>query len=351
LDAYRLPGASVVEETSIPLPCIRLARAEIEELAPALTSGRREARERADQLLLAVPERGAIISGAGLSALAGARVFSATEIEAYLACPYKWFYGRVVRPEEIDEVLDARGLGTYAHGLLAEFYRRLPADLGRARVEPEWLGQALELFEQVAAEGGKTGAVGLSEEMQLAAASGWARNVVGQDATFLPGFAPKLVEFGFGDEVPFVFADHPFRGRIDRIDTNPGSVFVTDYKSSREVTGLDKLEAEGKVQAVIYACAAENALNRPVCGSAYRSMRSGRLGGFWRHDLLEAMPVGMCEEDALGADDFAMLVARTEERVAEAISGMRSGRVPRVPAIKGACKYCSLSASCEGARL
>ena len=57
----------------------------------------------------------------------------------------------------------------------------------------------------------------------------------------------------------------------------------------------------------------------------------------------------MCEDDALDEVGFAELVGRTEERVAAAVEGMRAGRVPRVPAVKGACKFCAISAVCEGA--
>jgi ATP-dependent helicase/DNAse subunit B len=302
-------------------------------------------------LRLGSPERGAVLGDRGLSALSSARSFSATEIESYLACPYRWFYERVVRPEEIDEALDARGLGTYAHALLAQFYRRLPEELGCDRVTATRLEDALELFGQVAADERPVGAPhGLSEEMQLANAVAWARSVVGQDAVLLPDFAPDVVEFAFGDAEPFLFAGDLFRGRIDRIDASPTSVFVMDYKSSRDVTHLRDFEAGGKVQAVIYACAATRALGKPVSGSVYRSMRSGRLGGFWRSDLLDTMPAGMCEDEALDAPGVAELVARTEERVAGAIAGMRGGRVPRTPAIKGACTFCSLSTTCEGAR-
>ncbi|MDR3686460.1 MAG: PD-(D/E)XK nuclease family protein [Coriobacteriia bacterium] len=351
LDAYRPSDVPAGDEEGAPLPCLRLARADIEELAPALTVSRRQERSRADRMRLSVPIRNAVVSAEGLSALANESVSSATEIEAYLACPYRWFYERIVRPEEIDEALGARELGTHAHGLLAAFYRRLRAESGHQRVAPEWLGEALNLFDEVAAQAGRaTTAQSLSEEMRLARAVAWARNVVGQDAALLPGFVPELFEFGFGDEPPFTFAGFPFRGRIDRIDAGSEGVFVTDYKSSREVTGLQKLGADGKVQAVIYACAAQHALGRPVCGSVYRSMSSGHLRGFWRHDLLGVLPVGMCEDDALDEGGFDAVVDSTEERVAEAIRGMRAGRIPRTPAVKGACTHCSLSVICEGAR-
>jgi ATP-dependent helicase/nuclease subunit B len=352
LDAYRRIGASADGCPDQGPPVVRVARADIEELAPALTFGRREARKSAEGLRLDLPDRGAVSSERGLSALANASGFSATEIETYLACPYRWFYERIVRPEEIDRTLDARELGTLAHGLLAAFYRRLAAEPGHTRVCADWLPEALDLFEEVVASerAGLGFGGGLSEELDAARAVAWARNVVGQDAMLLPEFVPELVEFSFGDAPAFSFAGHSFRGRIDRIDTSPKSVFVTDYKSSRDVPGIAKFEAQAKVQAVIYAIAAETILGRPTSGSVYRAIRSGRLRGFWRSDLLGGLPEGMCEDDAIDAAGFAALVEATEQRVDEAIGGMRAGRIPRVAAIKGACTFCSLSSTCEGAQ-
>ena len=37
-----------------------------------------------------------------------------------------------------------------------------------------------------------------------------------------------------------------------------------------------------------------------MSGSVYRSLRSGKLRGFWRRDLLGEMPQGMCADDGIG---------------------------------------------------
>jgi ATP-dependent helicase/nuclease subunit B len=352
VDAYRPVGSAAHQGDSEPLPCVRMARSDIEALAPSFTVSRREMRAGAGELRLAVVDRGVVSSREGLSALRNASVFSATEIETYLECPHRWFYERVVRPEEIDLVFDARELGNRAHGLLAAFYRRVAQLPDRDRVTAEWLERALEVFEEVVASERAllTASGGLADELDAARAVAWARKVIVQDATLLPGFTPQFVESGFGDQQPFAFAGHAFRGQIDRIDASPSGLFVMDYKSSREVPGLEKFEADGKVQAVIYAQAAAESLGKPVAGSVYRSIRSGRLRGFWRSDLLGGLPQGMCEDDAIGAGEFESLVARTEERVDGAIAGMRAGHVPRAPVVKGACTYCALATTCEGAR-
>jgi len=317
-----------------------------------MTHGRGETRKAAEGLSFRAYERGAVVSAQGLGAVSAKRTFSPTEIEVYLECPYRWFYERIVRPEEIDRELDARGLGSHAHDLIAAFYRRLAQSGPWSRVTPENVQAALVLFDEMARNEHVPSRrpASLSEELALARSTAWARNVVTQDAGFLPGFIPAHAEVPFPAERPFEFAGAEFRGRVDRIDVSEDSAFVTDYKSSKEVTGLAKFASEGKVQAVIYALAAERLLDLPVSGSIYRSMSSGKLGGYWRRDLLGVVPCGMCEKDALDEAAFAELVEQTEDRVAEAIEGMRAGRIERTFAAKGACKYCAIAAICEGAR-
>jgi ATP-dependent exoDNAse (exonuclease V) beta subunit len=351
LDVYRAPGAELTEADEAPIPCERITRADIEDSAPTLTVGSRERRRLASKMRVSSPERETISTAEAMSTMRLRRTYSATEIETYLECPYRWFFERVVSPREIDTVLDARELGTQAHRILAAFYRRVMSGTGRDRVSSDWLDEALEQFDQVAAveKERATAALGLSEELAVARAIEWARSVVGQDALLLPDFVVHEVELEFGGDPTFIFAGSMFRGRIDRVDTGLNSAFVTDYKSAKEVPGLAAFERAAKIQAVIYASATQEVLGLPVSGSVYRSLRSGQLRGFWRRDLLGEMPLGMCEADGLDTQEYSALVERTEERASEAIEGMRRGRIPRTPAVVGACKYCALAAFCEGA--
>lgn len=350
LDAYRCPGET--DGRGVPaLPVRRIARAEIEATAPALTWGRRQTRA-AGGIRFSDVVRSRLDAVEALEGLARQQTYSATQVETYLRCPYQWFYQSIVRPEEIDWELDARELGSLAHTLLAEFYRRLGDDGARSRVTPDWRAEAVALFDRVAAEvtADAAGGGSVSDALAIARATTWGRSVIDQDAWFLPDFVPTHVELGFGAEGSFHFAGVAFRGKIDRIDVSPASVFVTDYKSSRDVPGVERFERDGKVQAVVYALAAETALGAPVSGSAYRSMTSGRLRGLWRRELFSQTPLGMCDDDGISEADFSELVSVTEERVAEAVEGMRAGRIEAVPRVKGACSRCSIGAVCRGAQ-
>jgi RecB family exonuclease len=349
LDAYRLPSATDGRMPAVPVR--RIARDEIEKSAPALTQGRRRARA-AEASRFGDVVRSQVGAVQALEELARQRVYSATQVETYLRCPYQWFYESVVHPEEIDREFDARELGSLAHRLLAEFYRRLSAGGERPRVTPEWRADALALFDAVATEltADVAGSGSVSDALAVARATAWGRNVVDQDAEFLPGFVPAHAEMRFGADESFEFAGVAFRGHIDRVDVGSASVFVTDYKSSREVPGIARFAREGRVQAVLYALAAEAALGTPVSGSVYRSMTSGRLRGLWRSQLLGEVPRGMCEDDGISEVGFSELVSATEERVAEAVEGMRAGRVEAVPRVNGACSRCSIGAVCGGAQ-
>ena len=67
-------------------------------------------------------------------------MLSPSAIEAYLACPYRWFVERRLRPEPLDECFGAAEKGTFAHGLREAFrfaggsrrasHRRIGAALG-----------------------------------------------------------------------------------------------------------------------------------------------------------------------------------------------------------------------------
>ena len=320
--------------------------------APVFTRGRREQRLLSEDLMPAsrVVSRGAVDCELAERAVGG-RVFSATEIEAYLDCPYRWFYSRILRPSEIDTELDAAALGSRAHRLISDFYDAWKGE-GQDRVTEGNVAAALQLFESSAerSENRMAPAMSMGEEIDVGRARLWARHVIEDDAHLLTGYAPFGHEVGFGSEPVFEFAGVPLAGRIDRIDASPVGVVVSDYKSTRDVGKLARLGPSLGIQHILYAAAAEQLLGRPVLGSVYRSLRTRQLRGFWRRELLESVPADACENDVIDEPGFSALIALAEERVAGAVDGIRAGRIARSPRAATSCRYCPLHAFCEGAR-
>jgi RecB family exonuclease len=276
-------------------------------------------------------------------------VVSVSEIEVYLACPYRWFYSRVVAPGTLDLEIDARTRGTLAHEALAEFYRRLPGEVGAERVTPALVGEATELAERVTAgvleRAGRP--VTLDEEVALSSIGPLVARLVARDAGFLPGWHPVRVEWSFGmDDAPHDFGDFLLRGRVDRIDDGPAGLVVIDYKTgSSGVTPQAKMLADGKVQMPLYAAVASARLGRPVAGGLYRGLSKRVDRGFV---LDEASRGVFTRTDVVAADDIATLIEGAIVRAGEAVGGMRAGRIAPTPKPE-TCRVCVAAGFCSEA--
>jgi hypothetical protein len=352
LDLYRYPSGDRMSAKYLwsALGMVRLEDAR--SFVPVFTRGRRGQRQLPEK---AMPS-GRQVAHGSFSPEVGQplfqdRVFSATEIEAYLQCPYSWFYSRVLRPRDIDAQMDAAALGSRAHRLISDFYEAMKLE-GRRRVTPETLPEALQLFEQTAekSERAMAPAQGLSEEIDVGRAHMWARHVVEDDAFLLRGYAPHGHELVFGMDHSFEFAGVRIAGRVDRVDVGPTGAVVTDYKSARDVGKPARLGAGSGIQHILYALATEKLMGLPVVGSVYRSLRSRQMRGYWRGDLIESLPTEACEKDVLDATGFSAMIEDLEERVTTAVEGIAAGAIPRTPRSADSCRYCSLKQICEGAR-
>jgi len=373
LDLYRRPDADAAsdEEDGLLADTVRLS--DLDRAAPALTPGRAVLRAQAASGGLAgcdaaVAEAGArararhgTLRDADLLAdLAARDEFSATELELYARCPYRWFFERAVRPHALDVALDARTHGSLAHQALAEFYAGLPEALGTPRVTAGTVSAALELagrvFDRVAASADTPQAVTLAEQDDLAHTRRRVLDLVASDAVFLPGLAPERVELRFGTLDPV----HPdpasagavdlggflLRGSVDRIDGGDAGLAVIDYKSGEVPKGADLLP-DRHLQIGLYAAVATRLLGRPVVAGLYRSLKSGASRGFWLKDAVA--PDGLTSTDAVAEPaDVDRLISASVDLARDAADGIRAGEIPARPASAKACTYCPAAGFCDG---
>lgn len=266
--------------------------------------------------------------------------YSVTALERYLACPYSWFFGQVVRPRRIDSDIDALAKGNFAHQLLERFYKEW-----QGRVTEQTLSAALSMFDELMAEElDRAGTQDLREERELLSMGSRARDVIVDDSVWAPGFEPYREEWTVGGERAFEFGGVSIRGRVDRIDRGPQGLIVTDYKSS-SVTGQKSFAKEGRIQAVIYGVAASNAFDAPCVASVYRSLKKRTTRGWWLEGVWEATPRGFSGSDAVDTGRLDELVAQTESMVETAVAGIRAGDIGRRPA-PGACRICGAKDLC-----
>ncbi|MHB1340684.1 MAG: PD-(D/E)XK nuclease family protein [Coriobacteriia bacterium] len=352
MDVYRDP-VSGAAYGALPIER-RLTLADLAESEDAPSAERRTLRAQAGQgaEVTAVARARRRLSGRrscltadALGDLADRSLFSVSEIETYLSCPYRWFYDRHLGPDSLDEAIDARTRGVLAHATLARFYAAW-IERGHERVTPETLAEALEVHRTIA------GAVlaeavapeTLHEEQHHHAARIGSQRIIARDAHFLRGFAPFAHEYSFGrgDDPPEDMGEFLLKGQVDRIDVSQTALVVVDYKTS-EVHPRAKFAENGIVQIPLYARVARRRLDREIAGGLYRSMSSYGDRGF----LLESVDSpGIVATDRCTAADIEQIIDDALSRANLAVDGIRHGRIEQSPSTAAACTYCTASALC-----
>ena len=358
LDLYRDPVTGDLPEAGGPR-IRRLTLADMTEHEDAPLSERRTLREQAalpsggaPRAALARRRAGArrgCVTGAVAEQLAQRQVFSASEIEAYLACPYRWFYQRELNPRPIDEPIDALERGRVAHEIMSTFYAAWTA-AGYERVTPELLPAALGMLADVSGTVlfGRPAARTLMEDEVLRGAVSGAGRIVERDAEFLPGFVPRHHEWSFGGrntDTAEPVGSFFLQGRIDRIDVSAAGIVIVDYKTGA-VTPRARFSDDGLVQLPLYGFVASRRLEQPLLGALYRSMRYGGDRGFYREDSL-GHP-GLASRDACVAEEFATVTSDAIAAAETAVAGMRAGQIPATPRKASTCGYCPARSVCGG---
>lgn len=358
LDLYRDPATGDLPEAGGPR-IRRLTLADMTEHEDAPLSERRTLREQAalpaggaPRAVLARRRAGArrgCVTGAVADALAKRHVFSASDIEAYLACPYRWFYQRELNPQPIDEPIDALERGRLAHAIMSAFYAAW-SEAGHERVTPELLPAALDMLKEVSGRvvAGSPVARTLIEDEVLRGAVSGAERIVARDAEFLSGFVPRHHEWSFGGRD--IDAAEPIgsfflKGRIDRIDVSEAGIVIVDYKTGT-VTPRARFADDGLVQLPLYGFVASRRLDQPLLGGLYRSMRYGGDRGFYSEDSLGHL--GLASRDACVAEEFEAVTSDAIAAAETAVAGMRAGQIPATPRKASTCGYCPARSVCGG---
>lgn len=234
-----------------------------------------EARERAPVL---TPYDGLLARGTGVEG----EPLAPTWLEAYVACPFRYFLGRVLRVAPVEEpdrvlTLSPAERGKLVHAALERTLRRL-GEAGALPITPARLGQARETLEAVLdeafVEAERRGVTGLhalwdAEKARLRAELAAALEAdVGEAGEWVPA----LFELPFGFEwlegsappVVYTLPDGTalrLRGKVDRVDrsADEARVRVIDYKTGR-VRGprtADRLARGRALQLPVYRLAVE----------------------------------------------------------------------------------------------
>jgi ATP-dependent helicase/nuclease subunit B len=312
------------------------------------------------------------------------RIFSPTALEAYIACPFRFFLGNVLRLEEVEEPseeVEASRRGSAFHRALARYHAKLREE-GRLDAALQTLdeGASLELQADVDKavreyqQRAPTDAAEVLWELERQRLARFAaryhahwRDFVGpwQERSALP--APRFLEADFGlpgldgagkstgDEQPpltIQVGDVEVRigGRIDRVDvaelTDGLGFWIIDYK-----TGLAKhygdraLKTFEKLQLSLYALAVQ----RVFYGGEARPLGLA----YWLVTDSGPKPVlpGMAKRDRFAwlerPENWERFSEQLQEWVAKLATQIREGRFPLAPRSEHCTDTCPYSHVCR----
>ena len=288
---------------------------------------------------IVVPQEGSLV---GL--VDGRPQLSASQLESYLECPYKWFSLRRLRLETVDAGFGAMEMGAFAHRVLEVTHRTLLDDALGALAEagepvPDLVGHpelrvaasrvssqdastlrharevldeefAAHLRHQGIREGKRRRPqpfvphTALDEGM-LATLRKDLRTLLDFESTLLVGYEPRHFEWDFGRGDDLVdYAGAYLRGTIDRVDVDAhGQAVVIDYKHKSPATFRDEyaafpregpapdgtLELPRRVQSLIYGQVVRRRHpNLKVVGAVYLATKGDHaLAGAVRADACD----------------------------------------------------------------
>jgi ATP-dependent helicase/nuclease subunit B len=308
------------------------------------------------------------------------QTFSATALEQYASCPFRFFLQRVLKLEPIDELVlavDYLERGRLAHDVLARFHRRVNQLFGRPASPTELdaadyhrlLGETLE--ELVRGEVGNPVQSAL-REVDRRLVDRWIAAYRQQHESYdalwkecETPLAPEFFEVAFGREAegndppstkqPLeFFADGEtirISGRIDRIDTGQvagKTVFnLLDYKTGSPVKfDRESVEAGRTLQLPLYALAVGELL---LTGRDCVPWQAGywylKEGGFKPKQALKMYRRG--QAGLVPEDEWEEIRRGLRQTVATSARRIRTGQFPVCSSDERCTSYCPYKTVCR----
>lgn len=299
-------------------------------------------------------------------------IWSASQLNDYGICPFRFFAGRVLRLQAQDEPaigLDARQLGIIYHRILERTYQQL-AD-SRIAIESENLPLARETLQAVAVEvfrtapmlfGFRPSPVWTQEQAQI---FGRLADFLDFDFTALndqldkKGFAvstryPYRMELSFGGEGRTAYltlgadmASVQVRGYVDRVDIMDGQLIVFDYKTGSTAIHPDELTEGRNFQIMLYTATMESLVRVGQLDGV-----TGVAGGAFLH--LHATKPNDRVSGPLVYADSQDVIAAARETIGAYVYSAQNGHffvAPTKPDGGRCARYCDFSRLCRLYRL
>lgn len=334
------------------------------QLGRAILHGLESVASRSDRDVFG-PYEGLLLGDGARAAIARRysthHLWSASQLEIYATCPFKFFAHQILQLEPLEEIAlrsDHLRRGNLLHQVLAAVHGQVPLPEGDLN-DLMLVARFSEALQQLIAQTPLQGLEDALREIERREIDSWAAIYADQEiqyrkrwSSFDEPLVPRHFEVRFGPkarsggttsdpasvEVPFTIdlgtEQIKLTGQIDRIDMGRiGGVTVfniIDYKSGKEVRLKEADIAAGRqLQLPLYALAAEKLLladqGAVAFGAGYWSVKErGFASG--RNSMLEFRSV--CAGKLAESPQWASLGEAIKTRIAEIVHGVRSAHFP-----------------------
>lgn len=317
----------------------------------------------ADGLVTKDPATLALLSRERLAA----RVYSATALESFAACPYRFYLRAIVRLKareslEPIEVLEPMTRGSLVHAMQYALVRFAQERGLSVHDEEPALRVALDAIVEDTARDARDRLApaidsvfddeiaALREDLHL-----WLHHLCAQKS-----HSPVMAELGFGEpggaahdpasvrepvtiEVPRAEGTQTLRlrGSIDLVELGGLTLRATDYKTGRaEVASGARIRGGKTLQPLLYALVLEAMLRDGQLGEraldATLTVEGGRLWYCTRRGEDRRVDIALDDEGRAAIGEVAASIEHALER----------GFLPRAPSREGGCAYCDYLAVC-----
>ena len=243
-----------------------------------------------------------LIAGALQELFHPEKVFSATSLETYAQCPFRFLLKHVLWLEDLPDVepnLSPADRGSAVHDILSTFYRQWLAS-GPGKISLSAMKEATELMQEIAREelarhhfkSPLWEATCLQMKGSPQSGPGYLERFLAMEAEAADSpLVPSHFEFSFGmnpsgtddpasvkDAVALTCLDGlaqlRIRGRIDRIDISPDGLFlIYDYKTGRHHPKTRDIEEGKALQLPLYLLAFEALTEKRGIAAGYYTIR------------------------------------------------------------------------------
>ncbi|MHB8859371.1 MAG: PD-(D/E)XK nuclease family protein [Thermoleophilia bacterium] len=297
-------------------------------------------------------------------------LFSASALETYTGCNYRYFVEKVISPASMDSDTYFFDRGLIAHCVISQLGRALKrAGVVLWRAEKGQIRMAHDLIEQflndVAVEKGLE--KDLNGMVLTATLRFYLHRFIDDQTRLESDLEPSLFEFPFGgltvdedcgglnstEDALLIGGRFRLQGKIDRIDVKPetAKALIIDYKTSlSSVSSWSKWEDQGELQIQIYMLAAMRLMGFEPVGCEYLSLSEGKRKAMYLEDEAELIgPAKVSRHNKVTAGQMNEVLEKAEAMAAAAAEGIGAADFARRASDGRTCKRCDYAAVCRGA--